>query len=259
MGWRQSPVGHSADTVIGVGEPVWISSLKKVLQTEQAQVSTVLITHWHHDHVGGISDLQAYCPEAKVYKNSPSDGILPIEDGQVFQVDGATLTAHYTPGHTTDHMTFFLSEEGALFTGDNVLGHGTSVFEDLGIYVSSLKKMLATEGLNDRAYPGHGEVIDDAKGAIATYIAHRKARERQVLKVLKEGHPLGYDDVMTAMEIVEVIYKDIPRELYPRMWQIEQILEELVPQILAGRPITAVTRLRSIPHLPCGARCSYPS
>jgi len=213
---------------IGAGIEHWIKTLKKVLADEKAEVSTVLVTHWHYDHVGGIADLKKISPGTIVYKNQPSTGQEDITDGQVFSVEGATLTAHYTPGHAVDHMCFFLSEESALFTGDNVLGHGTSMFEDLATYLSSLKKMEEIPGLSGRGYPGHGEVLDDAKDAVDGYIAHRMARERQVLMVMKEGHPLGGDDAMTAMELVQVIYKGVPRELWPAAEMgVVQILEKL--------------------------------
>ena len=213
---------------IGQGIECWITTLKRVLEIEKAEVSTALLTHWHHDHVGGIDDLKKISPGTIFYKNQPSKGQQDISDGQVFSVEGATLTAHFTPGHTVDHMCFFLSEESALFTGDNVLGHGTSMFEDLPTYLSSLGKMSNISGLTGRGYPGHGEVLNDAKDAVHEYIAHRMARERQVLLVLKEGHPLGGDDAMTAMELVQVIYKGVPKELWPAAEKgVEQILEKL--------------------------------
>lgn len=80
-----------------------------------------LITHWHPDHVNGIPDLLKLCPQVTIYKNQPGDGQKGIEDGQVFRVDGATLTAFHTPGHTVDHMAFVLEEEDAMFTGDSKL------------------------------------------------------------------------------------------------------------------------------------------
>ena len=66
-----------------------------------------------------------------------------IADGQVFRVEGATVRAPFTPGHAHDHMCFELEEENALFTGDNVLGHGQSVFEDLGLFTKSLENMAS--------------------------------------------------------------------------------------------------------------------
>lgn len=56
----------------------------------------------------------------EVYKHDPDDGQLDIKDGQEFSVEGVTLKALYTPGHTMDHMAFVLKEEDAMFTGDSM-------------------------------------------------------------------------------------------------------------------------------------------
>ena len=157
------------------------------LQDNGISLSHVLLTHWHKDHTGGVPDLLAYDPSlaSRVYKNQPSRGQQPIADGQVFAVAGATVRAVPTPGHAADHTCFVLEEEGALFTGDNVLGHGYSVAEDLGAYVASLRTM---QGLGcGVGYPGHGDVIGDLPSRMERYIEQREARERDVLGALVEG------------------------------------------------------------------------
>lgn len=120
-------------------------------------------------------------------------------------------------------MSLILEEEDALFTGDNVLGHGTAVFEDLRTYLNSLEDMskIAT----GRGYPGHGAVILNCPEKIREYIAHRAMREKEVIQVLgmaEEGKG------MSVMEIVKVIYKDVPENLHlPASRGILQILEKL--------------------------------
>jgi hydrolase len=79
-------------------------------------------------------------------------------------------------------MCFVLEEENALFTGDNVLGHGYSVAEDLEAYTASLR-LLASLGCGV-GYPGHGDVIQKLPQTIARYIAQRVARERKIYSVL---------------------------------------------------------------------------
>lgn len=78
-----------------------------------------LLTHWHPDHVKGVPDLLALCPDAVIYKNDPDLGQESIEDGQIFSVEGATLRAYHTPGHAVDHMMFVHEEEDSVFTGDS--------------------------------------------------------------------------------------------------------------------------------------------
>ena len=200
----------------GEGKPSWIAALRRTLALENATVSSAIITHWHHDHVGGIPDLLSAWPDTKVYKNDPEAGQLDISDGQRFVVEGASLKAVYTPGHTTDHMVLVLDEEDAMFTGDNVLGHGTAVFEELGTYLQSLGRM---EGLfKGVAYPGHGAVLEDGPGTIREYIRHRQLREDQVVQTLqtKNGHVTNGRDAhsWTPMELVKVIYREVPESLH---------------------------------------------
>ncbi|PYH35028.1 putative metallo-beta-lactamase domain protein [Aspergillus neoniger CBS 115656] len=204
----------------GQGEPSWAARLKTLLAEENAIVHQALLTHWHPDHVKGVPDLLALCPDAIIYKNDPDLGQESIEDGQIFSVEGATLRAYHTPGHTVDHMMFVLEEEDSVFTGDHVLGHGTSVFEDLSSYISSLKRMQ--NRVSGRGYPGHGAVIENATAKITEYIKHRQQREDEVVRVLRYNH-LDVADGETSperkrswtpLELVKVIYKDVPESLH---------------------------------------------
>ena len=185
----------------GGGVPSWARNLSSLLKEEEASVSHVLLTHWHLDHVGGIQDLLALCPDAVIYKHQAADSQVDIPDGYIFKVEGATLQSYHCPGHTDDHTAFVLEEENAMFTGDNVLGHGTAVFEDLAVYLRSLK--LMEQQFSGRAYPGHGDLIKEGVAKIKEYIAHRQQREDQVLQNLHDGSP------RTAMELVKVIYRDL--------------------------------------------------
>lgn len=125
-----------------------------------------------------------------------------------------------------------LEEEDAMFTGDNVLGQGTAVFEDLLIYLKSLEKMQGVFG--GRAYPGHGPVLSDGPGTIREYIKHRQDRENQVVQVLKsdKANPdqpfQGKPDEWTSMEIVKIIYRDVPENLHDAANKgVVQILRKL--------------------------------
>ena len=206
----------------GEGKASWLETLSKSLKAEETTIFEAVITHWHPDHVGGCSQLSQLCPNVSMYENDPPKERKPVSDGQIFKVDGATLRAFYCPGHTKNHMAFILEEEDAMFTGDNVLGHGTAVFEDLATYLESLERMKTQ--FHGRAYPGHGAVIEDGPAKIQEYIEHRAERERQVLKTLKDLDGGG----ATPMEIVKVVYKDYPENLYePAAQGVRQILQKL--------------------------------
>lgn len=181
--------------------------------------------------MGGVRDLLDIAPKARIYKNSSASDWFDIQDGQMFVTEGATLRAFHCPGHTTDHMALILEDEDAMFTGDNVLGQGTAVFEDLATYVDSLDRM--SRQFSGRAYPGHGPVIEDGKAKVLEYIQHRKQREDQVLEVL--GRANGGAEANMAgwksMEIVKVIYKNYPEKLHaPAERGVLQVLEKLVKE-----------------------------
>ncbi|KAF2702702.1 Metallo-hydrolase/oxidoreductase [Pleomassaria siparia CBS 279.74] len=206
----------------GEGRPEWIKSLKSVLDDEKITIDKAILTHWHHDHIEGVPDLLKASSGTTVYKKEPQDGWQDISDGQKFETEGATLRAFHCPGHAKDHMAFILDEEDAMFTADNVLGQGTAVFEDLATYMKSLDSMSTQ--FKGRAYPGHGPVIEDGPAKILEYIQHRKQREQQVLDVLAQEKENGW----TSMDIVKVIYKGYPENLFaPAERGILQIQEKL--------------------------------
>lgn len=104
----------------GEGKPAWAATLSSVLKSENATIETVLLTHWHPDHVGGVPDVLKLCADAVARKYQPESNQVEIRDGQVFEVEGAKLRAYHTPGHTADHLVFVLEGEGTMFTGDSM-------------------------------------------------------------------------------------------------------------------------------------------
>ncbi|KAL8962390.1 MAG: hypothetical protein Q9193_001196 [Seirophora villosa] len=169
----------------GQGFECWTDAIQELLDAENISLSHVLLTHWHGDHTGGVPGLLNLYPHlsSSIYKNSPDEGQKPIDNGQIISVEGATIRAVHTPGHSHDHMSFILQEENAMFTGDNVLGHGTSAVEVLGEYMGSLRRMGDLQC--ERGYPAHGAVIANLGAKIREYLGQKERRERQILKSLK--------------------------------------------------------------------------
>ncbi|KAK6080032.1 metallo-beta-lactamase superfamily protein [Seiridium cupressi] len=218
----------------GQGMPSWIATLKRILTEEKISIKSALLTHWHHDHIDGVPDLLGHSPDTAIYKRDPHQGWLDIEEGQTFEVEGASLKAVHTPGHAIDHMVFVFKEENALFTGDNVLGQGTAVFEDLGTYLRSLERMGKL--VSGRGYPGHGPVLSDVNAKINEYISHRYEREKQVIQTLGSAKApsdltnkgTGLTEAWTPTELVKVIYAAYPESLHgPAVGGIVQILQKL--------------------------------
>lgn len=174
----------------------------------------IVLTHAHVDHLGGVAQVQARWGPLRVSKlPDPGDadglGFEPLADGAVVRTEGATLRAVHTPGHASDHLCFVLEEEDSLFSGDNVLGVGTTVIPshggDLLEYMRSLERMLALAPR--RIYPAHGPLVADGAQKLREYISHRDARERQILAALAQG------DAPVAT-IVKRVYVDVPEVLH---------------------------------------------
>jgi glyoxylase-like metal-dependent hydrolase (beta-lactamase superfamily II) len=132
-----------------------------------------------------------------------------LRDGQVLRMPGVTLTVVSTPGHSVDHLAFFDERDRGLFTGDAVLGRGTSVIDppegDLAHYLRSLQRMR--DLVPRTIFPGHGPVVLDAIAKLDEYLEHRAMREEQVLAGLSDGPH-------TPEELVPAIYDDHPNELH---------------------------------------------
>jgi glyoxylase-like metal-dependent hydrolase (beta-lactamase superfamily II) len=182
--------------------------LREVARTA-GTVEAVLLTHDHPDHAPGAAAFAAMTDAELHAFRYP--GATHLHDGQRFSIGTLTLVAIHTPGHTSDHVAFHVASDGALFTGDAVLGRGTSFIDppsgDLAQYMRSLARMLE---LRPRTiYPGHGPIVTDAEGKLRGYLDHRAERERQVLDALSE-----VEGGRTIPDMVSTIYADQPAEVH---------------------------------------------
>ena len=119
---------------------------------------------------------------------------LVLADGDTIDGTEFRLEALHTPGHAPNHLCFLLDEERALFTGDHVLNGTTTVVNpqrggDMMQYLASLDRLRKIKRVA-RICPGHGDVMEDPTAVLDEYVAHRKMRERQILRLLKPrpGH-----------------------------------------------------------------------
>ncbi len=200
-------LGMSPSIVIDPG-PQDEGHLSEVLRSA-GPVAAVLLSHDHPDHASGAIAFAAMSG-APVYAARPLPGGERLRDGRVVTANGVAVTAVATPGHAPDHFVFFVASERALFTGDAVLGRGTSVIDppegDLVRYLRCLDLMrdLAPRTI----YPGHGPVVLEAVAKLDEYIEHRALREEQVLAALGRV-------ARSPEEMVPDIYADYPPELHP--------------------------------------------
>ncbi len=168
----------------GIGDPQHIAAMERALGG--ADLAAILVTHDHPDHAGGIPALLARWPRARVR----GAGRDVCRDGELVRAGDGWLRAIHTPGHAPDHVCFLDESTRDVFCGDLARLGGTVVVPaskggDLGAYLASLNKLAAVTPR--RLLPGHGPIVDDPAALIAQYLAHREARERQIVEALGAG------------------------------------------------------------------------
>ena len=132
-----------------------------------------------------------------------------IADGTVFSVEGAHLKAIRTPGHTDDSVCFMLEEEGAIFSGDCVLGGRTTT---ITCHCSLLSSLTALEALKPKSiYPGHGPFVSNALVKLRSDKNHRSQIEKGVLKQLQSEKT-----VVSQASVAAAMYGplELPAPLY---------------------------------------------
>ncbi len=178
------------------------------------QVAAIVLTHSHVDHAAGAATLAALTG-ATVRAVDPryrlgSEGLVA---GDVLTDVGCELRVIATPGHSPDSVCLELPADGAVLTGDTVLGRGTTVIAQdgsLGDYLESLRRLRAlAEDTGLRALlPGHGPVLGDPAGVVDFYLSHRAERLAEVRAAIAAGD-------RTLPEIVTRVYAEVDRALWP--------------------------------------------
>ncbi len=182
-------------------------------------VVAIMCTHTHRDHSPAAPPLSLLtgapiigCAPLALDDDGPRAdasfdfAYLPgrvLRDGE--QLTGAdwTLTALATPGHTSNHLCYALEEEGALFTGDHVMGWSTSVVSppdgDMSDYLASLE--LLVNRTDSIYYPAHGEPITQPQRFARGMLGHRKMREGQIMRLLEREGALAIPAMVAAMYV----------------------------------------------------------
>ncbi|MDF1833295.1 MAG: MBL fold metallo-hydrolase [Alteraurantiacibacter sp. bin_em_oilr2.035] len=193
-------------------------------------VAAIMCTHTHRDHspaARGLAEATGApiigCAPLHIHSDAPradapfDQDYAPdrvLDDGEAMTGTGWTLRALATPGHTSNHLCFALEESDALFTGDHVMGWSTSVVMppdgDMGDYLASLALLYTRE---DRIYyPAHGPAVEKPRQLVRGMVGHRRARERQIMRLLAE-------EPRSIAAMVPIMYKGVDEGLWPAAGQ----------------------------------------
>lgn len=186
------------------------------------RVVAIMCTHTHRDHspasralanltgapIIGCAPLalESVGPRADAAFDGEYTPDRVLQDGESVEVDGRSIVAVATPGHTSNHLCFAVG--GALLTGDHVMAWSTTVVVppdgEMAAYMASLDKLRQRE---DRVfYPAHGPPVTNPQQYVRGLMGHRMQREKQILRLVGEK----------ARDIPDVVAKAYPG-LDPRL------------------------------------------
>jgi glyoxylase-like metal-dependent hydrolase (beta-lactamase superfamily II) len=187
----------------------------------------IVVTHGHHDHVEGAARLAEILGGVPVLAADKRHcvGAGPLEAGDLESGGGLEVRVLGTPGHTSDSVCFLVecAGERVVFTGDTILGRGTTVVAwpdgDLGAYLTSLGALTAYERIP--MLPGHGPARADCAEVARSYLDHRRERLAQVRAAIAAGAD-------SPETIVDAVYPDIaPGVRFAAEWSARAQLEYL--------------------------------
>ncbi|HYC58896.1 MAG TPA: MBL fold metallo-hydrolase [Thermoanaerobaculia bacterium] len=207
-----------------------IDSHIEAIRAAMPHLRTILITHRHGDHAPAAVPLKEMTgAEIIAPRDVLDDSVVGrrVSGGESLDVDGTRVAVIATPGHTNEHVCYFTAD-GDLFTGDTILGTGTTAIfppdGHMGDYLRSLHTLRALQP--KRIHPAHGPMREDAVALIDEYIAHRLERERQVLAAVASG-------ATTTQQMRATIYPELDERLH-RAAEI-QITAHLIKLVEEGR------------------------
>lgn len=228
-------LGTGAVTLVDPGPnlPAHAEAILAGLQPGET-IARILVTHSHVDH-SPLARPMAEAAGCKVYAYGDAqagrsermralvaeglatggEGVdsafapdICLANGEVLDIGGGqSVTALWTPGHFANHLSF--AYEGAILSGDHIMGWASTMISppdgDLSAFFASCARLLARG--ESTYYPGHGAPVLDGPARTREMVAHRQAREAEILEALKQGPK-------TPRELTKEIYNDTPPALH---------------------------------------------
>jgi len=163
------------DTVSGetaAVDPALAEPVLRVLNQHGWQLTYILNTHHHSDHVGGNLELkrQTDCQiiGAKADKHRIPAIDRSVQDGETINIGSHSAQVMATAGHTSGHIVYYFADDNALFCGDTlfVMGCGR-LFEGSAAELWQSLQKLKTLPINTRVFCAHEYSLVNGRFALS--------------------------------------------------------------------------------------------
>ncbi len=192
---------HDTNAALAV-DPGSAQPVLSYLREHDLLLSAILITHHHGDHTGGVSQLQRETgctvlgPEIRGAGNVDT----PVNDGDEKDIAGILVRVIAVPGHTKDHVVYYIPALNMVFTGDTmfVAGCGRLFGGSAEEMYDSLQKIAAL-GDDVNVYCGHDYTEENLRFALTVEPGNEYVKEKlvKVRDILSQG---GYTVPSTIAE-----------------------------------------------------------
>jgi glyoxylase-like metal-dependent hydrolase (beta-lactamase superfamily II) len=156
------------------------------------EVAHIAVTHAHPDHVGGVAayadrtGATVHARRGRADRFAAATGRAPDDTFTEGDPIGSLMVLD-TPGHAPDHVAFEATD--GIVCGDLAVATGSVAVAapegDLRAYIVALRRLYARDP--PQLYPGHGPVIDDPRATVCRLLAHRRERERRIVRAVDQG------------------------------------------------------------------------
>jgi hydroxyacylglutathione hydrolase len=155
-----------------VVDPGDAAPVKAHLLKNNLQLTAILITHHHPDHVGGVAQLLEDFPTAVVYGPAKACPQIthPVQNGDTVTLGGLPFSVLAVPGHTLDHIAYFSAADTTapiLFCGDTLFAGGCGrIFEGTAPQMWASLKTLSQLPANTAVYCAHEYTLANLRFAL---------------------------------------------------------------------------------------------
>ncbi len=156
-------------------------AVREALAAKGWNLTHILVTHHHPDHVAGIEPLkrETGCTVTGPAKGRISGVDVGLSEGETYAFGRYEAQVLETPGHTLDHIAYFFPEPGLLFAGDTLFSLGCGrVFEGTPAQMwHSLQKLMRLPR-DTQVYSGHEYTLKNAEFALTVESGNDALQER---------------------------------------------------------------------------------